>query len=106
MSGVWHIEEDKVAEIAVDYYKALFFALAPTHMTKVLDTVDMVVTNNMRHALLLLYTENEVQVALFQMHPSKSPGPDGMSPYFFQKFWHIVGPNVTSIVLSILHSRQ
>ena len=37
------------------------------------------------------------------MHPSKSPRPDGMSPFFFQKFWHIVGPDVTKVVLSVLH---
>ena len=40
------------------------------------------------------------------MHSSKSLSPDGMSPYFFQKLWHIVGPNVTSAVLSVLHSRR
>ena len=38
------------------------------------------------------------------MHPSKSPRPDGMSPFFFQKFWHIIGPDVTKVVLSVLHS--
>ena len=38
------------------------------------------------------------------MHPSKAPGPDGMSPFFFQKFWHIVGHDVTTAVLSVLHS--
>lgn len=60
----------------------------------------------MQHALMLPYTEEEVRVALFQMHPSKSPGPNSMSPYFFQKFWHIVGPDVMSDVLSMLHSGQ
>ena len=25
------------------------------------------------------------------MHPDKSPGPDGMNPCFFQKFWSVVG---------------
>lgn len=106
MSGVWHTEEDKVAEIAMDYYKALFSASAPTHMPEVLDTADKVVSCDMRHILLLPYTENEVWVALFQMHLSKSPGPDNMSPYFFQKFWHIIGSNVTSAILSVLHSRR
>lgn len=37
------------------------------------------------------------------MHPSKSPGPDGISLFFFQKYWHIVGPDVTLVILSVLH---
>ena len=27
-----------------------------------------------------------------------------MSPFFFQKYWHIVGTNVANAILSILHS--
>ena len=38
------------------------------------------------------------------MHPSKSPGSDGMSPFFFQNFLHIVRLDVTLAVLSVLHS--
>ena len=49
------------------------------------------------------YTGDEVRT-LFQMHPSKAPGPDGMSPFFFQKFWSIVGHDVTSVILSALNS--
>ena len=40
---------------------------------------------------------------MFQMHPSKTPRLDGMSHFFFQKFWHIVGQDVTTTVLSILN---
>ena len=34
-------------------------------MTEALDIVDRVVIDDMRYTLLLLYTKNEVQVALF-----------------------------------------
>ena len=73
-------------------------------MEPVLDSVDRVVTPDMNSTLLQPYTPDEVKQALFQMHPSKSPGLDGMSPFFFQKYWHIVGHDVTTAVLSVLTS--
>ena len=66
--------------------------------------MDRVVTPDMNHTLLQPYTAEEVKWALFQMHPSKSPGSDGMSPFFFQKYWHIIGRDVTTVVLSVLQS--
>ena len=69
-----------------------------------MDSVDKVVHPNMNRTLLQPYTPKEVRTALFSMHSSNSPGPDGMSPFFFQKFWHVVGNDVTSAVLSVLHS--
>ena len=38
------------------------------------------------------------------MHPSKSPGLNDMSPFFFQKYWNTVERDVTKVVLSVLHS--
>ena len=73
-------------------------------MNNVLNLVERVVTPEMNQSLLQNYTAKEVHRALFQMHPSNSPGPDGMSPFFFQKFWHIMGVDVTNAVLSVLHS--
>lgn len=55
-------------------------------MEPVLDSVDRAITPNMNETLLQPYTLDEVKQALFQMHPSKSPGPDGMSHFFFQKY--------------------
>lgn len=72
-------------------------------MEVVLDSVDRRVTTDMKHILLQPYTTGEVKRALFQIHPSKSHGPDGKSPFCFQKYWHIVVPAITEAILSILN---
>ncbi|KAL8157797.1 hypothetical protein AgCh_002489 [Apium graveolens] len=36
------------------------------------------------------------------MHPNKASGPDGMTPAFFQKHWHIVGEDIFNLTKQFL----
>ena len=47
---------------------------------------------------------NEVQQALNQMALLTTPGHDGMSSIFYKSSWHIVGADVTIVVLRALNS--
>ena len=58
----------------------------------------------MNSKLSRAFTREEVVFALKQLHPTKSPGPDGMLALFFQKYWSIVGTNVLNMVLNVLNS--
>ena len=101
--GVWWESDVGITTAAEKYFQDLFTTTNPSNMDNVLNVADRVVTPDMNHMLLQPYTLDEVRSTLFQMHPSKSPGPDGMSPFFFQKYWNFVGPNVIEVVLSVLH---
>ena len=85
-SGRWCTDTGEIAGIAEEYYKSLFTASNNLNMDDVLAFVDRVVTGEMVRNLVRPYTTEEVRIALFQMHPSKEPGPDDMSPFFFQRF--------------------
>lgn len=63
-----------------------------------IDCVSTTITEEQNYELLKEVTEEEVKGALFQMHPDKSPGLDGMTPAFFQKHWAIIGRDVVSLV--------
>ena len=80
--GEWHTNEEKIATIVEEYYKQLFTSSNSLDMKEVIDSMDKVVTEDMAQDLICPYTMDEVKTALFQMHPSKVPGLDSMSPIF------------------------
>ena len=104
--GVWHTDERRIDAITEDYYKEVFTSSNPSNTDGVLNLVKWVVMNGMNQTLTQSYTKEEVRVALFQMHPLKAPRPNGMSPFFFRKYWHIVELNITSAIISILNSSK
>ena len=84
----------------MDYFKNLFTISNPPHVNAVTDNIERRVTAEMNSNLLQPFEAEEVRHALAQMHPSKSPGPDGMPALFYQKFWHVVGRDIENAVLS------
>ncbi|XP_062014154.1 uncharacterized protein LOC133730612 [Rosa rugosa] len=66
-------------------------------LEETLQAISPSVTEEMNTSLCSQYTCEEVKEALFQMYPTKSPGPDGMPPLFFQHYWESIRDDITDL---------
>jgi hypothetical protein len=64
------------------------------------------VTAEMNRLLMEPFDPSEVKKALFQMFPTKAPGPAGYLTHFFQRHWDLCGEDVTRAVLNIVKGKE
>ncbi|KAL0409589.1 UNVERIFIED_CONTAM: hypothetical protein Sradi_1893300 [Sesamum radiatum] len=104
--GAWVVLEEGIKDCILSHFGEVYHSNRPqaADISRGMAHLQPVVDASMGEELLQPYTAPEVTKALFQMAPLKSLGIDDMSPIFFQKFWHIVGKDVTSCVLNLLNS--
>ena len=102
-NGDWCMTEEDFINIVTSYFEELSSTSHPSGLDDVLNCIQPRVTEEANDKLCKPYTHGDVDQALAQMHPHKAPRLDGMNPFFFQKFWDIVGNDVFATVLSILH---
>ncbi|KAM6542808.1 hypothetical protein CsatB_007255 [Cannabis sativa] len=102
-SGVWQSWSGGLEEVIVDYYKHIYSA-GDADWNQVVSGISCSITAAQNADLLKPISSDEVRTALFQMHPDKAPGPDGMGPGFFQKHWDIVGPDLVAAACNFFES--
>lgn len=83
------------------YYNKLFQSQGSDGQ-EILDCIEERVSMQQNEHLTQEFTGEEVKEAIFSMHPDKGPGPDGMNLAFYQRFWKIIGKDVTDLCLHIL----
>ncbi|KAK4602906.1 hypothetical protein RGQ29_011761 [Quercus rubra] len=96
--GVWVDRIEDVAEVAVQYFENLFSSGTCDWVEDCLNVVNHRLSSNMLNILSEEFSADEVKTTLFQMGPTKALGQDGMNALFHQKFWHIVGTDITNAV--------
>ena len=95
---------EEVEDVIFKYFIEICSMNFPTEFEASLGAVDMRVSKVMNAELPKKFKEEEVWQAFIQMHPTKSPGPDGMSLIFYQKYWDMVGPQVVQCVIHTLRT--
>jgi len=96
----------EMGNLTSSFYRNLYTSEGTIDMESVLNVVPVKVTPEMNDQLLAPFVEKEVKDALFQMFPTKAPGPDGLPAHFFQRHWSLCGEEVTKVVLRILRGED
>ncbi|GAU45652.1 hypothetical protein TSUD_400890 [Trifolium subterraneum] len=87
--------QEELCEVAKSYFDTLFKPRDGDH-DPVLNLIHPRVTDDDNVVLTAPITKVEIQQALFQMHPDKSPGPDEFNPAFYQRFWEQCSDDIFS----------
>ncbi|KAF7839238.1 ribonuclease H [Senna tora] len=105
--GQWITDPKDIQHAATNYFQNLYTSTAAED-----DSVRRLFIENsgipklnqghIQH-LSAPFTRLEIETALFQMNGGKAPGPDGMTPLFFQHCWDTVQDDVISMVNKMLH---
>jgi hypothetical protein len=90
-------------QMASAFYQNLFQAQENLELELVCRHVPRKVTDEMNAMLDRVFTPEEVEKALFMMHPSKAPGVDGFNAGFFQRHWDVLKESVTVAILGFLN---
>ena len=96
-SRVWKEDKDEVVRILIRYYETIFRSSQPIQIDEVVAHVPQVVSQSIKDILIREFTGVEVEEALKKMASLKALGPDGLPPLFYQRYWLVVGPDVTLI---------
>ena len=102
-NGVWQEDDQIMERVILNYFTGIFQTNGQMDTTAVIEAIEPVVTGPMNEYLCQTFQAEEFHKALKQMHPKKSPGPDGMPPLFYQRFWSLLGECVTNAVLDFLN---
>jgi hypothetical protein len=99
-------DAEEMASMTRDFYEQLYTSEGVANMGEVIDVIPQKVTAEMNDQLMKPIGADEVKIALFQMFPTKAPGPDGFPAHFFQTHWELCGEEVTLAVLRVLEGRD
>lgn len=85
--------QSDICMVASDYFENLFESKQGVY-NPVLNVIQPCITDYDNELLLAPFNQEEIKNTLFSMDPNKSPGPDGLNPAFYRKFWDMCGMDI------------
>lgn len=95
---------EDVAEAFRGHFSEVYKSKDPSKevIKECVQTMEIKVTSSMSEELEKCFTKEELEVALKQMGPFKSPRPDGYSACFYQIMWSKIGNEISEAALKLL----
>ncbi|KAL4609732.1 hypothetical protein ACB092_08G002500 [Castanea dentata] len=103
-AGMACTDEEEIAKILIEYYQNLFTLALASNVEEILMAVPIVIIDEENVMLVIEFVKAKVEEALQQMALLKAPGPDGLTPLFYQNFWPSIGEDVSKAILNCLNS--
>ena len=95
VKGIVRSDLSMMGSIALSYFRN-FFSSGLTNFDGLEISFTDVVSLEENESLISPFSKEEFTKAIKQMHPEKSPGPDGLNPGFYQRFWPLIGDQIFS----------
>lgn len=95
-------------DIISEYFTSLFTSSKPHHndIEIVACFITRRIDDDKRRCLEGPFIAMDIRQVVFEMHPSKFPGPNGFSMRFFQKLWLAIGDYITKEELGVLNDNK
>lgn len=104
VNGNLQRSEASEGEVSVGYFTHLYKSSNPDSFQQLFHRFRPKVTNAMNESLTQPVSKEEIKEAVFSIKPSSAPGSDGMTGLFYQKYWDVVGSQVTLEVQNIFET--
>ncbi|CAH9143861.1 unnamed protein product, partial [Cuscuta epithymum] len=91
--GSLSTSREGMCSIVKEYFSDIF-SLGDTEYGPVIKTIKPCVNNAANNMLTASFEVEEFRTAIFQMHSDKAPGPDGLNPAFYKRFWELCGQDI------------
>lgn len=96
----WTSNVDTTAQAFLTHFTRLYSSSHPDHDHTFTSPFQPTISDEGSNILCATPDVLETQRAILALGPRESPGPDGMSAIFYQRYWTIVGEDINKAVHS------
>lgn len=83
---------------ATSYFQNIFSSDHNLDASPIIDLIEPVISDDSNASLCAEFSDKEISGTIFQIGPSKAPGPYGFPAHFFQHNWGTLKENIISAV--------